>query len=412
MGFIRDRRVFRYCVFLICCAAMMLLLGATLWLWQGEAAKGLLLSHDRAVASALLSQGVSEDAVARAMAGADSFAQVQSGEALLAKIGISENTPAWLFLPVARLQRRSAALMLISVALVVAAMLTGAFFFMRSMERLYAQASGTLLRFIEGDFSRRLPQLGEGSVCRFFASVDQLATILQSKNDAQEKTKAFLKGTISDISHQIKTPLAALCMYNEILLDEPERADVVAHYAKRTGQALSRMQALIEAMLRITRLDAGSVQFERETVLVGDLVAHSIRELTGRAQEEGKRILTQGPEDATLACDPMWTSEAIGNVVKNALDHTKRGGNVRISWARTPAMLHISVSDDGSGIAPEDIHHIFKRFYRSRRGADSQGVRLGLPLARSIVEGQGGRLGVKSEAGRGSEFTFSFLTES
>ena len=106
-----------------------------------------------------------------------------------------------------------------------------------------------------------------------------------------------------------------------------------------------------------------------------------------------------------------WTSEAIGNIVKNALDHTQDGGIVHITWERTPAMFRILISDNGTGIAPEDIHHIFKRFYRSKHSLDTQGIGLGLPLAKSIIEGQGGVIAVQSEIGNGTTFTLSFLTE-
>ena len=112
-----------------------------------------------------------------------------------------------------------------------------------------------------------------------------------------------------------------------------------------------------------------------------------------------------------LICDMEWTGEAIGNIVKNALDHTQVGGIVRITWNRTPAMFQIFISDNGSGIAPEDIHHIFKRFYRSKHSIDTQGIGLGLPLAKSIIEGQGGVISVQSESGKGTLFTLSFLTE-
>ena len=97
--------------------------------------------------------------------------------------------------------------------------------------------------------------------------------------------------------------------------------------------------------------------------------------------------------------------------MKNALDHTDAGGHIQISWKRTPAMLQITVADDGSGIAPEDIHHIFKRFYRSSHSLDTTGVGLGLPLAKSIIEGQGGLISVQSTPGEETAFTLSFLTK-
>ena len=241
--------------------------------------------------------------------------------------------------------------------------------------------------------------------------MEQLATILQSKNETEHKTKEFLKTTISDISHQLKTPLAALAMYQEILADEPDNADAVREFSGKMGAALTRMEQLILSMLKITRLDTGNIVFEQKAHPLPELISRSLSDLTERARLEGKELLINGDPEAALYCDAGWTSEAIGNLVKNALDHTDVGGHIQISWKRTPAMLQITVADDGSGIAPEDIHHIFKRFYRSSHSLDTTGVGLGLPLAKSIIEGQGGLISVQSTPGEGTAFTLSFLTK-
>lgn len=171
------------------------------------------------------------------------------------------------------------------------------------------------------------------------------------------------------------------------------------------------MEYLIQSMLKITRLDTGNITFEKQTFSVAELVSQSIRELTTRAVRESKQILVDGDTGQHLVCDRDWTCEAIGNIVKNALDHTGAGGTVRVHWEHTPAMLRIFISDNGSGIAPEDIHHIFKRFYRSKRSLDIPGIGLGLPLAKSIIEGQGGIVSVQSDPGAGTTFILSFLTE-
>ena len=118
--------------------------------------------------------------------------------------------------------------------------------------------------------------------------------------------------------------------------------------------------------------------------------------------------MLSGPEEASLLCDRDWLTEAIDNLVKNALDHTESGDFVRIEWTLRPYAVQICVRDNGSGIHPEDLHHIFKRFYRSRFSKDQQGIGLGLPLAKAIVEAHGGTITVDSEWGRGTAFTLNF----
>jgi signal transduction histidine kinase len=125
--------------------------------------------------------------------------------------------------------------------------------------------------------------------------------------------------------------------------------------------------------------------------------------------QEQKSITLNGFDDAVLYCDEDWIIEAMGNLVKNSLDHMSAGGKVEVSWDETPVITKIIIKDNGSGIHPEDIHHIFKRFYRSRFSQDTQGVGLGLSLSKSIVEAHNGTITVDSTLGKGSSFTLDFL---
>ncbi|ASA24124.1 sensor histidine kinase [Paenibacillus donghaensis] len=409
MNLFRDKQIKFFIIFLFSFSLLIFLSSMGLNAVQEKAIQNLFLSHDKAIVTSLLEQGISKDVIAKAVTNTVSS---QEGTALLVSIGITEHTSIR-FLPfIAEFQRISGYFMLPVGAFLSILLFGGTFIFLWKREQLYQRAAKVITRFTEGDFSCRMPQMSEGTIYRLFASLDQLATILQSKNEAGQKAKKFLKNTISDISHQLKTPLAALTMYHEIISDEPDHIKTVIEYSEKTGLALKRMQQLIQAMLKITRLDAGSIVFEKESCRISELVLQAIGELTTRASSEGKEIIIDESSEETIICDKQWTSEAIGNIVKNALDHTDSGGEIHISWNRTPAMLRILISDNGSGIPPEDLHHIFKRFYRSKKSLDTQGVGLGLSLTKSIVEGQGGIISVQSTLHEGTTFILSFLTES
>lgn len=407
MSFYQDRQIKGYCIFLGIFSALTLAFGFLLGILQAGILRNMYLSWSTAVASSLLEQGVPETAIADALTNSKITA---SGREFTAYLGL-EHLPVF---PktLSDFQKPSLLLPVIVSMLLLLLLCTGTALFLRKREKLYARAQEILALYLDGDYSLHLPQNGAGGIYQIFAATEQFATMMQAKTEAEHNIKEFLKNTISDISHQLKTPLAALSMYQEILESEPDNPETVKVFSAKEKAALDRMEHLIASMLKITRLDAGSIAFTKKPYPVREVVARAVSDLTLRAKNEGKYLSIEGAPGELLLCDMDWTAEALGNLVKNALDHTTPGDSIRIFWEKSPAMLRILVSDTGDGIAPEDIHHIFKRFYRSSRSLDVPGIGLGLPLAKSITEGQGGVIYVQSTPGRGTTFTLSFLTES
>jgi len=409
MSIFRDRQVKFFSFFIA--LYIVLIFGVGAWFGQTQiaAAKSMYLEHDRAVVSALLEQGVSKEVIANAVSSTDTST---SGVEFLNSLRINQNTLNSLLPHFSQFHHHFLLMALGGGIFLTLILSIGIIFFLRIRNRLYQQAEKIIDNYINNDYSCHLPQNSEGEIFHLFASVERLATMLQAKNETEHKTKEFLKSTISDISHQLKTPLAALMMYQEIIETEPDNAETVKEFSKKIGTALKRIEQLILSMLKITRLDTGNILFEKQSCFIQELIENSISELTTRATRERKQMIVKGTPNQTVICDMDWTSEAIGNLVKNALDHTEVGGIIRITWESTPTMLRIFVSDNGSGIAPEDIHHIFKRFYRSKYSLNTPGIGLGLPLAKSIIEGQGGLISVQSILHEGTTFSVSFLTKS
>lgn len=409
MSFFRDRQIRRYGIFLILFSVVLFGMNLLFSSSQIDSAKEIYTMQNKAIVSSLLEQGVPKEVTANALRN-DTVSE--DGKQFLRELGMDRQTRTQNIPGLIQFQQSIfSKAVILSIALILL-LFTGTAVFSLCRKRLYLQANKVISRYIDGDFSDHLPQNSEGVIFQFFSSVEQLATMLKSKNETEHKSKEFLKNTISDISHQLKTPLAALTMYQEIIAGEPENVETVKEFSAKIGSSLNRMNQLIQSMLKITRLDSGNIVFEKSLCSVASLIAHSIHELTTRAENENKQIIVDENPDEQLICDMEWTGEAIGNIVKNALDHTGSGGIIHISWERTPAMVRISIVDNGDGIAEEDIHHIFKRFYRSKHTLETPGIGLGLPLAKSIVEGQGGFLTVQSKLHRGTIFTLSFLTES
>ncbi len=405
MSIYQDKHIKNFYRFLLSFTFILFLSGIVVYLNTANAAKTMLLSHDKAIVTSLIEQDIPEDIIAMAITNTNTG---DVGTDFLSKIGITEDSEARFMPFFPQFQKTAVLPVVINILLLSGLLLVGTSFFLWKREQLYKEAANIIELYIDGDYSCHLPQLSEGTIYQIFASVEQLATMLKSKNETDHKAKEFLKNTISDISHQLKTPLAALFMYQEIIENEPDHPDTIKEFSAKTGLALKRMDNLIQSMLKITRLDVGNITFERKSCNLSALIQHSLEELKMRAEIEKKKISLDGSSLETLVCDWEWTSEAIGNLIKNALDHTDSGGEIHISWECTPAMVRITISDNGHGIATEDIYHIFKRFYRSRKSLDRQGIGLGLPLAKSIIEGQGGMISVQSYPHEGTTFTISF----
>lgn len=183
----------------------------------------------------------------------------------------------------------------------------------------------------------------------------------------------------------------------------------IQEFTSLSETELDRIDALVQNLLKIAKLDAGSIVLDKKPENVGEMMKEVELHFAYRAEKEQKELSLSGEEDILLVCDRNWMLETVNNIVKNALDHTECGDTVEIKWKKSASVIQILVKDNGCGIHPEDIHHIFKRFYRSRFSKDKQGIGLGLPLAKMIIEAHNGMIEVKSELGKGSTFIISFL---
>ena len=296
-----------------------------------------------------------------------------------------------------------------AAVLLVCALFALMYRYFRDQSRIMNDAIDQIREYIDGNRNARIECDDEGDLYRLFHEVNTLVTILNAHAENEERAKTFMKDTISDISHQLKTPLAALNIYNGLLQEEVDGYPELREFTSLSEQELDRIETLVQNLLKITRLDAGTIVFEKSPENVSDMMSYIKRHFACRAEQEGKSLILSGDEEVELFCDRSWLTEAISNIVKNALDHTAAGAEIRITWRAFASVVQIIVSDDGSGIHPEDLPHIFKRFYRSRFSKDKQGIGLGLPLAKAIIEEHNGTVEVNSTLGVGTTFTVNFL---
>lgn len=283
------------------------------------------------------------------------------------------------------------------------------FLYFREQHRIMENAISQIKEYISGNKDVTIECDDEGELYRLFHEVNSLVAILNAHAENEKSAKKFLRNTISDISHQLKTPLAALNIYNGIIQGEAKELPTIQEFGQLSEQELDRIDTLVQSLLKITKLDAGTIVLEKSLENVSELAEIVKKHFLFRARQEEKEISLSGSAEITFLCDRNWILEAISNLVKNALDHTKKGDVIQIEWRAFASIVQITVKDNGSGIAPEDLHHIFKRFYRSRFSKDTQGIGLGLSLTKAIVEAHNGTIEVISTLGMGTSFTVNFL---
>lgn len=337
-------------------------------------------------------------------------ADLEAGRRILKEAGYHENTNPRMVPAVAAYQKRTAVMLGGMLFSVFAGVFLTVWIYVQRQRKVLVKADTVITRFLSGDTGQRIDSEETGGWYSLFHRINELAAILSAQAEHEKQTREFLQDMISDVSHQLKTPLAALKMYDEIMAQEGTDRETIHAFSQKSLREIRRVEDVVYMLLKIARLDAGTVRMEKAEENMEMLLKDVTERFEMLAAQEAKEIVLSGSSDVSLYCDALWMSEALGNVVKNALEHTGRGGKVVISWERTPLLTNIVVEDNGTGIHQEDIHNIFKRFYRSHISQDTHGIGLGLPLAKSIVEAHQGTISVTSKVGKGSRFVLSFFT--
>ena len=257
----------------------------------------------------------------------------------------------------------------------------------------------------KGIYDMNIDDNTEGELSILKNNLYKVITLLQSQNEYLKNDKLYLADSIADISHQLKTPLTSMMVMCELLENE-ENPDKRQEFVAVINNQLSKMKWLITNILKISKLDADATEFKREEVSISKVLDDSLKPFVLTA--ELKNIAIQnGANDFVFNGDESWTVEAVSNIVKNCLEHTNDGGKIIISSDSTNLYNKLTISDNGCGIAKEDLPHIFERFYHGKNSSkDSVGI--GLALAKTVFEKENASVSVESEQGRGSVFEIRF----
>ena len=269
----------------------------------------------------------------------------------------------------------------------------------------------TLDHMIEGNEAPLRPEDSETMLARICYRLSRLYQIMQENWRKVDEERRELQSLISDISHQVKTPVSNLKMAADTLLEKPvseaERIDFIRGIFSQTD----KLDFLFQVLVKTSRLETGVIQLEKKPGRLFDTVAQAMSGIVYAAEKKEIAVSVDCPEDLTVSHDSKWTSEALFNLLDNAVKYTPAGGKIAVSVVLWEMYVEIKVADTGKGISESNQAAIFRRFYREEEVHEQQGVGIGLYLAREIVTRQGGYIKVVSEPGKGSEFSIMLPTK-
>ena len=257
----------------------------------------------------------------------------------------------------------------------------------------------------KGIYDMNIDDNTEGELSILKNNLYKVITLLQSQNEYLKNDKLYLADSIADISHQLKTPLTSMMVMCELLENE-ENPDKRQEFVAVINNQLSKMKWLITNILKISKLDADATEFKREEVSISKVLDDSLKPFVLTAELKNVAI-QNGANDFVFNGDESWTVEAVSNIVKNCLEHTNDGGKIIISSDSTNLYNKLIISDNGCGIAEEDLPHIFERFYHGKNSS-KESVGIGLALAKTVFEKENASVSVESKQGIGSVFEIRF----
>ncbi|WP_303870689.1 sensor histidine kinase KdpD [Acetobacterium wieringae] len=377
-------------------------------MWMTATYKENIVIHDAEIAGKLLNGGIDAHQIGMVFTDQKDDETTIKGATLLNTVGYHDGMVNNLLPSVDQFYKKYAFIILVYCLVFSVLIITVFYYFGYQRNKMLEDAGKKIQTFMDGDTSIRLDDGSEDNFSVFFSKVNMMATVLSAHIEKERHNRNFLQETISDISHQMKTPLAALRLYNEIIIEEKTGNQVVEEFIKKSQRELLRMENLIQNLLKLAKLDAGTIVLENNCHELRPFLEKCANRFMTRAERERKKIAIVCDTAIRMNFDEMWLGEALENIIKNALDHTKAADQIEIRCEENSLVIEILIKDNGAGIHLEDRYHIFERFYRSRYSKDYQGIGIGLALSKTIIEKHNGTITVQSELSKGSVFHITF----
>ncbi len=282
-------------------------------------------------------------------------------------------------------------------------------YFYKKEDKRLKDISNYINSILNNDYSIDIREYNEDEISALKNYIYKITIKLRNMSENSQKEKEYLETALSDISHQLKTPLTSLMVINELLENENIDDSKRKECQEKSKIQLEKIQWLITSLLKISQIDSGTIKFKKEQLNLKEMLDKVIEPLAIQIELKDIILIENIDEDIMLLCDENWTIEAIVNIIKNAYEHTENSGTIKISAEKNPIYTEIKIEDNGCGISEEDINHIFERFYKGKSNKDSIGI--GLNMSKMIIDKQNGSIEVKSKLGEGTTFCIKFYDQ-
>lgn len=273
----------------------------------------------------------------------------------------------------------------------------------KDIEKLYEKINFAMTKDLSIDFS----DYKEGELYILQSEIQKLVSRLKEQTTILQQDKIDLVDFLTDVSHQIRTPLTSITLLINRLNEEKLTPFERKQRVKEIEKLLERMDWLITSLLKLSKLDANVASFQQKQVSVQSLIQQSISPLEIAMELKEQQLKVSIEDNASFIGDLSWSIEAIGNILKNCIDHMPIGGRLEIYAKQNAIFTEIIITDTGPGILKEDLPHIFKRFYKGKVSKEGS-VGIGLALARKIIAKQNGTIKVENRSSHGVKFTIKF----
>ncbi|SDF66365.1 Signal transduction histidine kinase [Paenibacillus sp. cl6col] len=243
----------------------------------------------------------------------------------------------------------------------------------------------------------------EGELSILKNDIYKVTLMLSEQRSLLQRDKMQLTDAISDISHQLKTPLTSMTVMADLLSSADLPPVKRMEFTHNIRIQLERIDWLVSSLLKLSKMDAKTIPFKKEPVLVKQLIQQALEPVLIPMDIKEQTVSINGGDNVSFIGDFNWTSEALINILKNGVEHTQEGGAIAISYTENALFTEIVIADNGKGIPKEDLPYIFKRFYKGKHASEGS-IGIGLAMAHSIIASQGGVIDVRSDGENGTEF--------